>query len=232
MLERELQWERGLFFFLNGSDSPFWDAFFYLYSYKWTWIPFYLCFLFVFIYRKTGAEVREEWKTILWTIFSVLLVVTLCDQIASGVFKPLFHRFRPTHHPDFQELVATVFNRRGGKYGFISSHAANTFGLATFTALLFRKGLFTCTILLFALVTGYSRIYLGLHFVSDVVAGALVGIVVGYIVYRIYYWRVKKTTYPWWQEKKVYLLCSAYAASIALLCIFSIIFRSHRYIVS
>jgi undecaprenyl-diphosphatase len=232
MLEQELQWERGLFFLLNGSDSPFWDSFFYLYSYKWTWVPFYLCLLFVFIYRRTGTEIKADWKTILWTLLTMLLVIALCDQIASGLFKPLFHRFRPTHHPDFQEHVMTVFAQRGGRYGFISSHAANTFGLATFTARLFRKGVFTCTIFLFALLTGYSRIYLGLHFVSDVVTGALVGILVGYAGYRMYNWKMKKTAYPWWQEREIYMLCSAYAASVALLCAFSSFFRSCRCIVS
>lgn len=217
---------------MNGSDSPFWDTFFYLYSYKWTWIPFYLCLLFVFIYRKNGAAIRSDWKTILRTLLAVALLIALCDQIASGICKPLFHRFRPTHHPDFQSLVSTVFNRRGGSYGFISSHAANSFGLATYTALLFRRRLFTCTIFLFAALTGYSRIYLGLHFVSDVIVGALVGILVGYAVYRIYTWRLKKAAYPWWRAKEIDRLCAAYAASIALLLLFSSFFRSNLCIVS
>ncbi|GHV55893.1 lipid A 4'-phosphatase [Bacteroidia bacterium] len=218
MLERELQWERGLFFFLNGSDSSFWDSFFYFYSYKWTWIPFYLCFLFVFIYRKTGTEIKRDWKEILGTIFSIVIVVVLCDQISSGIFKPVFHRFRPTHHPDFQNLVDIVRGERGGQYGFISSHAANMFGLATFTASLFRNRLFTVTIFVFALLTGYSRIYLGLHFVSDVVVGALVGMFIGYIVYRIQHIKVKNSIYPEW---KIYLLCSVYLVSVVFLFIFS-----------
>jgi undecaprenyl-diphosphatase len=223
MLEQELQWERGLFFFLNGSDSSFWDSFFYLYSYKWTWIPLYLCFLFVFIYRKTGTAIQKDRKEILWTVASVILVVVLCDQISSGIFKPLFHRFRPTHHPDFQNWVDIVLNQRGGKYGFTSSHAANTFGLATFVSLLFRNRLMTSTMLLFALITGYSRIYLGLHFISDVVAGSFIGIVVGYAVYRFYHWKVKPIgdfPPPW----KIYLPCAVYTVSVIILFIFSSFF--------
>jgi len=216
MLEQELQWERNLFFFLNGSDSPLWDSFFYFYSYKWTWIPLYLCFLFVFIYRKRGMEIKNDWKEIVWTIVALILVVTLCDQIASGIFKPLFQRFRPTHHPDFQELVKTVYGMREGKYGFASSHAANIFGLATFTALLFRNQLFTFTLFSFALITGYSRIYLGVHFISDVVVGALIGILVGYVVYRIYRWKVREIIYPKW---KVYLLCFVYIVTVVVLFI-------------
>ena len=217
MLERELQWERNLFFFLNGSDSPFWDSFFYFYSYKWTWIPFYLCFLFVFIYRKTGVEIKSDWKAIVWTILCVIVVLVLCDRIASGIFKPLFHRFRPTHHPDFQDLVKTVFGKRGGQYGFISGHAANSFGFATLSALLFRNRLLTFTVFLFAILTAYSRIYLGLHFISDVVVGALVGMLIGYAGYRIYHWKAKEIVYPQW---KVLLLTSVYMATVIILFIF------------
>ena len=217
MLERELQWERNLFFFLNGSDSPLWDSFFYFYSYKWTWIPFYLCLLFVVIYRKNRTEFRNDWKEMLGVIVCVIIVITLCDQIASGICKPLFQRFRPTHHPDFQDLVKTVFDKRGGKYGFISGHAANTFGLATLMALLFRNRLFTFTLFLFAALTAYSRIYLGLHFVSDVVVGALVGILLGYAVYKLYRWKMKETVvYPPW---KIYLLTSVYLATVVILFI-------------
>ncbi|MDR0543030.1 MAG: phosphatase PAP2 family protein [Dysgonamonadaceae bacterium] len=229
MLERELQWERDLFFFLNGSNSSFWDSFFYFYSYKWTWIPLYLCLLFVFVYRKTGTEIKKDRKKILWTILSVVIVVALCDQIASGLFKPLFHRFRPTHHPDFRDLVDIVLDQRGGRYGFISSHAANAFGLATFAALLFRNRQLTITLLLFALITGYSRIYLGLHFVSDVLVGSFVGIVAGYAVYRMYHWKVGTITYPKWEIR---LLCLTYAASVILLFIFSSFFRHYFCILS
>ena len=185
MLEQELLYERDLFFFLNGSNSVFLDNFFYLYSYKWTWIPFYACLLFVFLYKRT-------WKEIVWIIVAIVVLITLCDQISSGLFKPLFHRLRPSHHPDFKEMVDLVFNYRGGGYGFISSHAANAFGLATFTALLFKNRIYTLTIMLFALLTAYSRVYLGLHFISDIVVGALVGAAIGWGVYGIDCWVRKK----------------------------------------
>ena len=217
MLEQELHWERNLFFFLNGSHSPFWDSFFYLYSYKWTWIPFYLCFLFVVIYRKSRTELKSDWKGIVWTILAVIVVITLCDQISSGICKPLFHRFRPTHHPDFQDLVKTVYGERGDGYGFMSGHAANSFGLASIAALLFRNRLLTITLFLYASLTAYSRVYLGLHFVSDVVAGALVGMVVGYAIYKVYHWKAKKMIYPSW---KIYLLSSVYIVIVVALFFF------------
>ena len=217
MLERELQWERNLFFFLNGSDSTFWDSFFYFYSYRWTWVPFWLCLLFVVIYRKNGTEFKRDWKGIVWTILTVIAVVVLCDQISSGIFKPLFHRFRPTHHPDFQDWVKIVFDKRGGKYGFISGHATNSFGIATLTAFLFRNRLFTVTLFLYASLTAYSRIYLGLHFISDVVVGALVGMLVGYAGYRICHWKTREIVYPQWE---IYLLMGVYITTVIVLLIF------------
>ena len=222
ILEQVLQLEKGLFFFLNGSDSSFWDQFLYLYSYKWTWIPFYLCFLFVFTYRK-------NWKEILLILLSVSFVILLCDQITSSFFKPTFERFRPTHHPDFYEEVKTVLGYRGGKYGFISGHAANAFGFATFTAMLFKNRIYTGMILLFALVNAYSRVYLGVHFVSDIVVGALVGIMIGYIIYKLYHFCRKKMfnmsrrelNKSLFSTSEIYFLCVSYVIFIVCLSIFN-----------
>jgi undecaprenyl-diphosphatase len=222
MLEWELQLERGLFFWLNGSNSAFWDHFFYMYSYKWAWLFFYLCFLVVFIYRKNPKE-------IVCILLAVTLVILLCDQISSDFFKPFFHRFRPTHHPDFQDKVKTVLEYRGGLYGFVSSHAANACGFATFTALVFRNKIFTCTMILFALLNIYSRIYLGVHFISDVVAGALLGIGIGCFVYQIYNFVQRKWLKTKEEENiklpydksKAYFLCSAFGLTVIFLLSFS-----------
>ncbi|MDR1763194.1 MAG: phosphatase PAP2 family protein [Dysgonamonadaceae bacterium] len=175
-LEQELHLERDWFFFLNGSDSQYWDSFFYIYSLIGTWIVLYLCFIVVFVYKR-------PWKEVVCTLLAVALVIAVCDQVTSSVFKPVFHRFRPTHHPDFENLVDTVKDYRGGLYGFISGHAANSFGIATFATLVFRNRLFTASILTFAVLNAYSRIYLGVHFISDIAAGALLGVLAGYLGY-------------------------------------------------
>lgn len=221
MLENELQFEKTLFFQLNGSESAFWDNFFYLYSYKWTWLLFYLCFLFIFCYKKNLKE-------IVCILLAIGLVVLLCDQIASGFFKPFFHRFRPTHHPDFECQVKTVMGYRGGLYGFISSHASNAFGFAVFTLSVFRNRVYIVTIFLFALLTAYSRVYLGVHFISDVVAGALVGSLAGYSVYLLYrfvrctWLKVEKNdTKSCFSPGESNFLCGIFGAHLTFLLLFS-----------
>jgi undecaprenyl-diphosphatase len=117
-------------------------------------------------------------------------LVLVCDQLSSHVFKPFFQRLRPTNHPDFRDIVDVFrygdYEYRGSGYGFISGHATNSMGFAVFTALVFRNRFFTVSILLFALLMGYSRIYLGRHFISDVIVGWVVGGMVGYGIYHLY----------------------------------------------
>lgn len=181
MLENILDYERGLFFILNGSDSALLDRFMWLYSGRAVWIPIAVFIAIILLYKR-------GWKESLFIILALALVVTMCDQFASGVCKPLFTRFRPTHHPEFMDQVQTVFGYRGGRYGFMSSHAANAFGFATFMVFLFHHALFSWVIYIWATLTAYSRIYLGVHFISDIIPGILVGIFFGYLVYRLYTW--------------------------------------------
>lgn len=179
MVEKILAYERDLFFMLNGSDSPFLDRFMWLFSGKAVWLPLAAFILIVLLYKK-------KWKESILILLGIVLVVTLCDQFASHVCKPIFTRFRPTHHPDFMDQVKTVFDYQGGRYGFISSHAANAFGFATYMSLLFRYRLFTWTIFLWAALTAYTRVYLGVHFISDIVPGAIAGVFFGWLVYWLY----------------------------------------------
>ncbi|MDR3129582.1 MAG: phosphatase PAP2 family protein [Tannerellaceae bacterium] len=179
MLENILAYERDLFLLLNGSHTAFLDGVAWLYSGRMVWIPLVTFLLAVLIYKVKW----QQWAPVL---LGFAVVVLLCDQFSSHICKPLFTRLRPTHHPDFMEQVHTVFGYRGGKYGFISGHSANAFGVATFFALLFRTPLLTVTVYVWATLMAYSRIYLGVHFISDVVPGVLSGIFFGYLSYILY----------------------------------------------
>ncbi len=178
-VEGLLPWERSLFFALNGSDSLFLDNVMWTISGRFVWIPLLLFILFLFFYKTPQKEAY------LVTLFFILLFVA-CDQVSSGLFKPIFERLRPTHHPDFKNAVDVVNNYRGGMYGFISGHATNSFGLAVFLSLLFKNRWLTFTALLWATINSFSRIYLGVHFVSDIVGGIIVGTLIALVIYYLY----------------------------------------------
>lgn len=178
MVEYLNQIDTQLFLFLNSINSPFWDTVMWHISGKLTWAPLYLTIIY-FIFRK------YRWKT-LWILIAIAVVVTLADQISVHFFKNVFERLRPCHNPELRELVHLVNSKCGGQFGFVSSHAANTFGVAMFLLNLFRLKWFSISILLWAAVVSYSRIYLGVHYPGDVLVGSLLGVIVGWIVWKLY----------------------------------------------
>ena len=187
MLEKVLEYERALFLQINSAHTPFGDQFMWLYSGTIGWIPLVVCFIILLFYAN-----RTRWKEILLIIAAIVVTILMSDQFASGLCKPFFARYRPTHHPDFMNDVMTVFNYRGGPYGFISSHAANGFGFATVTSLIFRKKIYTVMMFLWATLSAYSRIYLGVHFISDIIPGILAGLFFGWVGYQLFKFAHKK----------------------------------------
>ena len=181
MLENILDYERALFLKLNGAHSLFGDQFMWLFTGFIAWIPVAVSFFVILFYAN-----RKRWKETLLIIVALALTIALCDLFASTLCKPFFARFRPTYHPDFKNDVTTVFGYIGGQYGFISSHAANGFGFATLTSLIFRNRFYTLTLYLWAIVYVYSRIYLGVHFISDIIPGILTGLFIGWVVYKLF----------------------------------------------
>ena len=178
-VESLLPLERDLFFSLNGSDSLYLDNVMWTLSGRFVWIPLFLFIIFILFYKI-------QWKGATLVAVFFILVFVLSDQVSSSLFKPLFERFRPTHHPDFMNLVDVVNNYRGGRFGFISSHATNAFGLAVFLILIFKNRLITLSTLIWATLNSYTRIYLGVHFISDVLAGAVVGTMLAIILFAVY----------------------------------------------
>ena len=180
MIDTLIQWDIEAFRLINGWHNSFFDQFMFLISTKWFWIPFYALTLF-FIYKKTN------WKETGLVLLSVILLITLADQTASSILKPNIKRPRPCKvEANLNFEVHLVGDRCGGSFGFVSSHAANFFGLATFLSLFFRRKEFTGLAFFIAGLVAYSRIYLGVHYLGDVIGGGIVGIMAGLISWWIF----------------------------------------------
>ena len=180
MLDQLINLDKSLLLLLNGSDSCYWDSVMWLVTKTVTWIPLALVLLFVIL---KNCDTRR----VIFILVAILATVVLADQLSSAVIKPLVMRWRPTQDPYFLHTIDTVQGYRGGRFGFVSSHAANTFSLFIFLSLLLRSRLMTLLLLFWALLASYSRIYLGVHYPGDILCGALLGLVVGALVYIIYY---------------------------------------------
>jgi len=167
LLETLKLWDTYLFLFINGVHAPFFDSFMFLVSTKLVWIPLYASVLYVLI---------KHWnKEAIWLVLALILCIVISDQISSGLLKDLVKRLRPSHAEDLKGLVHLVKGYAGGNYGFASSHASNAAGFALLSALLLKQKVYAYSIFVWAFITGYSRIYLGVHYPLDVLGGFLIG---------------------------------------------------------
>ncbi len=166
--------------FFNGSDSLFLDGMMTALTNGFTWVPLYLALLYMVIKNN------ETMQQIFLTIGCLLLCILLADGMADGIAKPFFARLRPSHDPLVMERLDFV-GIRGSGYSFFSAHAANTMSLAVFFCLLVRNRIFNFFMIAWSLLNGYTRLYLGVHYPSDVLVGFLWGAVSGFIAYLV--WR-------------------------------------------
>lgn len=176
--------DQQLFLFLNGLNCPFMDTIMWYISGKVLWIPLYMVIVWYLIRKR-------KWN-VLFTLIFVAGMITISDQVCN-LIKDSVMRFRPSHEPALSGLVHLVEDNhgnmyRGGKFGFVSSHAANSFALAIFITLFFKVRWVGISMFIWAAIVSYSRIYLGVHYPLDIMGGALVGIASGILIYHIEQW--------------------------------------------
>jgi undecaprenyl-diphosphatase len=176
MIEQLEHVDQQLFLFLNSLHCPFLDPIMYAISGKLIWVPLYVAIL-------TYLAIREKKKFFLLVLF-IILAAVLTDQ-TTNIIKFAVKRLRPCHEPALEGMVHVLGNC-GGLYSFVSAHAANSFDVAMLSLLFIRKRWYTFVIVIWAIVIGYSRIYLGVHYPGDVICGSVIGIFYGWTFYHLY----------------------------------------------
>ena len=172
------QLDQQFFLFLNSFHTPLWDVIMHSISGKLIWSPLYLAIL-IWI----GVIYKRKFPVVL--IF-IIIAVTLADQVSVQLFKNTFQRLRPCHEPALQGMIHLFEGQCGGLYGFVSSHASNSFNIAVLTLFLIKRRWYTIGMIIWASVIGYTRIYLGVHYPGDVICGSLLGTLIGWGCYRLY----------------------------------------------
>ena len=175
--------DQKLLLLINGFNCPLMDEVMWQISSKIIWIPLYAVLIYFMV--------RERKKYFWITLLSIALLILLSDQL-SVFIKDSVMRFRPTHNPVIGNLVHMIHNYNGGDYGFVSSHASNSFAVATFISLFFKKRWLTISMFCWAAIISYSRMYLGVHYPLDVIGGAVLGTGVGIVVFYVEQWGQRK----------------------------------------
>ena len=178
-LQRLIDIDKQLMLALNGSNSLYMDGVMKIYTSTVVWIPVALVLLFIVLKNNTP-------RASLLVVLGVALTILASDQMSSAFIKPLVGRLRPSLDPEFMHLIDTFNDYRSGSYSFTSSHACNSFALAMFISLLVRNKVLSFSMLAWASINSYSRIYLGVHFPGDILCGAILGTIIGSITYWLY----------------------------------------------
>lgn len=175
---------------INGSDSVFLDSLAKTLTAATTWIPLYLALLYVVMKNS------DNFRKVLLIVGCALLCVFVAGSLDDLFVKPIVARWRPARDPEIGISVDIVNGYRGGRFGFFSSHASNTFSLAVFFALLVRSRLLSVALVLWSLLNCWTRMYLGVHYPGDIIAGLLWGGIVGTAVWFCYHKVEKQTSEP------------------------------------
>ena len=191
MLDKLLEIDTQVLLAINGWHAPWADSVMWVISAKATWIPLYLLLigLLVWKYRRPIPTAKWQWLEKVPTCVVMILVIAaavgVADFIASGILKELVARPRPTRVPELEGVLHLVNGYKSGRYGFVSSHAANTMACGLLFSLIWRNKIATCGLMLWVAMNCYSRMYLGVHYPLDIMGGLVVGFLVAVAAYWV-----------------------------------------------
>ena len=173
---------------VNGLHDMFQDAFWWMVTAKWSSLLLVLALAWILLHQNR--------RHALLVLAMLVLSILVADQVSSGLIKHLVERLRPTHDPSLESMVHVINGYRGGLYGFVSCHAANSFAVATLLALVMRHRVVTLSMFTWALLQCYSRVYLGVHYPGDILGGIIVGVLAGWLVWQLMRWIERRWRIP------------------------------------
>ena len=190
MLEQLLHIDTEVLLAINGWHAPWADRLMWIVSAKTTWIPLYLLLIGLLVWRyRQPAMTSVKWLQRVPACVVMIVVIGLgvgaADFIASGILKDLVARPRPTRVPELEGVLHLVNGYKSGKFGFVSSHAANTMAVALLFSLIWRNKIATVGLMLWVAANCYSRMYLGVHYPTDILGGLLIGAAVAVAAYVV-----------------------------------------------
>ena len=188
MLEQLLHIDTEILLAINGWHAPWADTLMWIISAKETWIPLYLLLIGLLVWRyRQPATTRVKWMQKVPACVLMIIVIGLAvgaaDFIASGILKDGVARPRPSRVPELEGVLHLVNGYKSGRYGFVSSHAANTMACGLLFSLIWRKKITTCGLMLWVAANCYSRMYLGVHYPLDILGGLIVGALVAWVAF-------------------------------------------------
>ena len=202
---------------VNGFHNVFQDALWWMVSAKWASLLLLLALVWVLLHQNR--------RHALLVLAMLVLAIILADQVSSGLIKHLVERLRPTHDSSLGDAVHVVNGYRGGMYGFVSSHAANSFAAATLISLIMRHRLVTVSLLTWAVLQCYSRVYLGVHYPGDILGGIVVGVLAAWLVWRLMRWIQRRWHHPdgYYTRTDAVVIASSFVVTVTALLVAALV---------
>lgn len=180
LLNKLIQWDTNVSLAINGLHSEYWDTFMWLVSDKIVWVPLYLSILYI-IFKD------YNWKIILACLVTLSIILLVTDGVCAHIIRPIVGRMRPSNLDNpISGMVHIVDGHRGGRFGFPSAHSSNTWGLTFFVCYLFRRHWLSIFMAAWACLVCYSRMYLGVHYLGDTIAGMLLAFISSSVLYYVF----------------------------------------------